>query len=79
MLDAETLKWCASLGVGGALAGGMFMVYRKDAREWEEAWKGQTALLLQVVKENTAAMTANTAAIAANIRAIERIDRDQRN
>lgn len=57
MLDPETLKWLASLGVGGALAGGMFMVYRKDSREWQHAWKGQSELLLQVVKENTQAVT----------------------
>lgn len=52
------MKWLASLGVGGVLAWAMFMVYRKDAKEWHEAWKGQTQLLIQVVKENTAAVTA---------------------
>ncbi len=78
MFDVETLKWLASLGVGGILAGGMFAVYRKDAAAWQEAWKGQAAILIQVVKENTAAMTANTAAIAAANDAIENLDRDRR-
>lgn len=58
MIDGETIKWLASLGVGGILAGGMFLVYRKDAREWHEAWRGQAQLLTQVIKENTAAITA---------------------
>ena len=34
MVDGETLKWFTTLGVGGVLAGFMFMFYRKDAREW---------------------------------------------
>jgi hypothetical protein len=57
-VDAETLKWLASLGVGGVLAGIMFVVYRKDSIQWQEAWKGQSQILIQVVKENTAAVTA---------------------
>lgn len=57
-LDAETLKWLASLGVGGALAGMMFMVYRKDMRTNAERWRGQSEMLMAVVKENTAAVTA---------------------
>ena len=57
-MDLETVKFLASLGVGGVLAGIMFFVYRKDANQWQEAWKGQTQILVQVVKENTAAVTA---------------------
>jgi hypothetical protein len=44
--------------VGGILAGGIFFVYRKDSLIWQEAWKGQSQILVQVVKENTAAVTA---------------------
>lgn len=58
MLDAETLKLVATLGVGGVLAWGMFSVYRKDSLAWQSAWKGQSEMLVQVVKENTAAITA---------------------
>jgi hypothetical protein len=57
MFDEETLKWLASLGVGGILAGFIFMVYRKDSREWQAAWKGQTELLMSIVRDNTKAMT----------------------
>lgn len=57
-LDPETLKYFGSMGVGGALAGIIFLVYRKDAAQWQEAWKGQSQVLIQVVKENTTAVTA---------------------
>jgi hypothetical protein len=60
LLDLDTLKWLASLGVGGVLAGFIFFVYRKDAIAWQAAWKGQSEMMLQVVKENTAAITALT-------------------
>lgn len=58
MPDADTFKYFASLGVGGVLAGLIFFMYRKDAIAWQEAWKGQSQILVQVVKENTAAITA---------------------
>lgn len=57
-MDAETFKYLASLGVGGILAGIMFMIYRKDSLQWQEAWRGQSQMLVQVVKENTTAITA---------------------
>jgi hypothetical protein len=57
-MDPETLKWLVSLGVGGILAGGMFMVYRKDMKINSDAWRGQSEMLMAVVKENTAAITA---------------------
>lgn len=52
-MEPETLKWLASLGVGGVLAGIMFLVYRKDAAQWQEAWKGQSQMLMQVVMDNS--------------------------
>lgn len=67
MGDPEILKWFATLGVGGALAAGMFLYYRKDALDWTKQWQEhaahleqQTALLIQVVKENASAISANT-------------------
>lgn len=57
-MDSESVKFLASLGVGGVLAGAMFIVYRKDALAWQAAWHGQSQILVQVVKENTAAVTA---------------------
>jgi hypothetical protein len=60
MEDVETMKWFVSLGVGGILAGMMFFFYRKDSLAWSTAWKGQSEMLVQVVKENTSAITALT-------------------
>lgn len=57
-MDPDGLKFLASLGVGGVLAGTMFVIYRKDALAWQAAWQGQSQILVQVVKENTAAVTA---------------------
>jgi hypothetical protein len=57
-LTPETIQWAASLGVGGLLALGMFLVYRRDSQQNIENWKGQSTILVQVVKENTAAVTA---------------------
>lgn len=62
-MDMELTKWLSGLGVGGVLAAFMFGIYRKDMRELTAQWKGQTELLVQVVKENTAAFTQNTAVI----------------
>lgn len=58
MADPEILKYLATLGVGGVLAAVMFSIYRKDSLQMQEAWKGQSALLVQVVKEVTVAVTA---------------------
>jgi len=57
-VDADTLKYLGSLGVGGTLAGMMFFVYRKDMKSNAEAWRGQSDMLMAVVKENTSAITA---------------------
>lgn len=57
-MDPASLEFLAPLGVGGILAGVIFWFYRKDANAWQESWKGQSVILVQVVKENTAAITA---------------------
>lgn len=66
-MDIELVKYFASMGVGGSLAFGMFMVYRKDAQRQTEQWKGQAEMLVQVVRDNTAAMTALTKLIEREI------------
>lgn len=53
----EFFKWCATLGVGGVIAGLIFMVYRKDIRNYTELWKAQSSILIDVVKENTSSNT----------------------
>ena len=57
VVDAEFVKWIATLGVGGILAAFMFHFYRKDVKLYTDQWRGQTEMLTMVVKENTAAMT----------------------
>lgn len=59
-LTPETIQFAASMGVGGLLALGMFLVYRRDMQQHVENWKGQSQILVQVVKDNTAAITALT-------------------
>lgn len=57
-MDAEMLKYLAPMGVGGVLAAFMFHFYRRDTQASEMRWRGQSEQLLQVVKENTSAITA---------------------
>lgn len=75
-MELETVKFLATLGVGGVLAGLMFVFYRKDTLGHAEAWRGQSEALLEVVKENTIAVTAlqqTTAALRQTIEAL-RVD-----
>lgn len=44
-MDAEFIKYLASLGVGGVVAGFMFMFYRKDAANFTAQWKAQAETL----------------------------------
>lgn len=53
----DIAQWFATLGVGGVLAGVIFIFYRKDVRQYTELWKNQSDQLMAVVKENTAANT----------------------
>ena len=48
------MKWFATLGVGGVLAGFMFMFYRKDVKQYTELWKTIAEQVITVIKENTA-------------------------
>lgn len=57
VVDAEFIKWFATLGVGGVLAAMMFWFYRRDVANYTALWKGQTDILMAVVKENTASNT----------------------
>lgn len=65
-MDLEVLKVIASQGVVGVLAYGMFMVYRKDMQERLAEALAQRSELIQVVKDNTEAMTALKGAIDAD-------------
>lgn len=65
----------ATLGVGGVLAGVMFMFYRKDVRQFTELWKVQSEMLMVVVKENTS----SNVTLVEMVRSLhKRLDQDNR-
>lgn len=53
-VDSEFIKWLATLGIGGVLAGFIFIFYRKDIRQYTELWKITAEQLMEIVKDNTA-------------------------
>lgn len=56
-MTSEFAKWLITLGVGGILAGFMFVFYRKDVQQYTELWRITAEQLMGVVKENTASNT----------------------
>lgn len=68
-VDSEFVKWLATLGIGGILAGFMFVFYRKDVKQYTDLWKTSSDQLMEIVKENT----------ASNIRLISLIENSERN
>lgn len=56
-MDSEFIKWLSTLGIGGILAGLMFVFYRKDVRQYTELWKTSSDQMMTIVKENTASNT----------------------
>lgn len=57
MQSLEFTQWLVTLGVGGILAGFMFVFYRKDVKQYTELWKSTSEMLITAMKDNTAAMT----------------------
>lgn len=57
IMDGEFIKWLTTLGVGGILAGIMFMFYRKDVQQYTELWRTTAEHMITIVKENTASNT----------------------
>lgn len=55
--NTEFIQWLATLGIGGVLAGFMFMFYRKDIKLYAELWKSATEQLITIVKDNTSSIT----------------------
>jgi hypothetical protein len=79
-MDAETMKWFASLGVGGALAVMMFLIHRKDSLQHIETLKDmkedadqRNERLESVVEKNTTAIAHNTDVSRAMVDAVNRI------
>lgn len=56
-MNQEFIQWFATLGIGGVLAGFMFVFYRKDIRQYTELWKSTTEQLIILVKEDVASNT----------------------
>lgn len=59
-VNTEFAQWLVTLGVGGVLAGFMFIFYRKDVKQYTELWKAQadrmdalTRFVTEVVLKNT--------------------------
>jgi hypothetical protein len=82
-MDAETMKWFASLGVGGALAVMMFLIHRKDSLQHIETLKEmkddadqRNERLESVVEKNTTAIAHNTDVSRAMVDAVNRIAPD---
>jgi len=69
MFDAEFTKWLVTLGVGGVLAGFMFVFYRKDVKQYTELWKIMTEQFSTIVKENT----------TSNVRLVAMLENQERN
>jgi len=76
VVDTEFLKWFATLGVGGVLAAFMFFFYRKDVKQYTDLWKGQSEVLIVVVKDNTASNTKLVTVIDALHRRMDRTGAD---
>ena len=71
-MNTDFVQWFATLGVGGILAAFMFHFYRADVKTYTDQWRGQTELLVTVVRENTAANTRLLAVIEALHRRLDR-------
>lgn len=65
----EFIQWLTTLGIGGVLAGFIFMFYRKDMKSYTDMWKAAAEQFITVIKENT----------ASNIKLITLIENLERN
>lgn len=65
MWDTEFAKWLITLGVGGILAGFIFIFYRKDMKMYSQLWQDNTTILVQLVKDQIATNTKVIAAVEA--------------
>ena len=73
-MDTELAQWLGTLGVGGVLAGFMFHFYRKDVRQYTELWKGQSELLVGVVKEVSGHIARNTEVLQSVDRRLDKLE-----
>ncbi len=74
----EHIKWLMSLGIGGILAGLIFLVYRKDMMAWKKEKNGlldeaklDRKILLEALTNNTMAITQIKDSLEVNTRALD--------
>lgn len=67
--NTDFIKWFATLGIGGVLAGFMFIFYRKDIKQYAELWKSVSEQLIIIVKED----------VASNIKLVTMLETWERN
>lgn len=84
-MDLELLKYLSGLGVGGVIAAFALSYARKDSldfqKAWQqqsEAWKGQTAILVDLVQETAKALATHTTMIGAALARLERAEHSHR-
>ena len=73
-MDTELAQWLGTLGVGGVLAAFMFHFYRKDVKQYTDLWKGQSELLVGVVKEVSGNIARNTEVLQSVDRRLDKLE-----
>jgi hypothetical protein len=77
----EFFKWVGGLGVGGALAYGIFLAYRKDVKSYTDLWERTATMLIVALEKSTAAHVENSATnreMVGLLRAVhKRLDSDE--
>ena len=51
--DNQVINFLTTLGVGGTLAAFMFLLYRRDIKQFTELWKIQSEQMIKIVIDNT--------------------------
>ena len=69
-MEAKSIEWAVSQGIGAVLALVMFLIYRKDVTQALNSWQNQTKILTDLVGSIAAVLQANTDAIRAMERAL---------
>jgi len=59
-MDSELLKYFTSLGVGGILAGVMFLIYRRDMKEVLKTSEERNDKLMEMIEKSVTALTENS-------------------
>ena len=74
-MDAESIKWVMSQGIGAVLAFVMFLVYRKDVHNALNSWRDQTKILTALVQDVSTAIKGATDAVETNTEAVAAMER----